>query len=131
MKDVTPDETMESNGGTLQLFKKGQSGNPKGKAKGTKSFKVRLREAAERKVDWKDFSGKKKQMAAGEAMINTLFAKAIYKGCTKSAKLIMEYAEDKNVDIAPQMETVTIDADCTPEEAARAYQILLKGGKQE
>jgi hypothetical protein len=78
-------------------FKPGKSGNPSGLPKGTRSFKVRIRELAEREIDYKDIANKKTRMEMGEALIVSLFGKALFKGDNGAAKILMEYAEDKDL----------------------------------
>lgn len=85
-------------------FQPGQSGNPKGKPKG-KSFKTRVQEYAEKNISFVDFDKKKITTEAGDALIISMFAKAIYKQDVAAAKLIMECLDGK----APQSAEVTVN----------------------
>lgn len=80
-------------------FEPGQSGNPSGLPKGYKSFRTRIRELAEKEIDYKDLDNKKTRMSAGEALILSLYGKAVYKGDTQAAKALMEHGEGKKLEI--------------------------------
>lgn len=81
-------------------FKPGQSGNPKGMAKGHKNFRTRLLELAEKEIDYKDLGNNKQRMRAGDALTTALFAKAIFKGDTQAAKIILEQSDGKHLSIS-------------------------------
>ncbi len=68
-------------------FKPGQSGNPKGKPKGTRDFKTDLAEELRERIAINE-SGKSKKISKQRALIKSLTAKAI-KGDTRSATLIL------------------------------------------
>lgn len=57
-------------------FPKGKSGNPKGRPKGSKGLKTIVQQAAERKVAM-SVSGRRKKVAALEALVATMFAAAL------------------------------------------------------
>lgn len=57
-------------------FRKGQSGNPKGRPRGAKGIKTIIHEAARRKVAM-NVSGRRKEVAALEALVATMFAAAL------------------------------------------------------
>lgn len=80
-------------------FKPGESGNPNGRPKGRKSFKTIIQEIAEQEINYKDLNNKKISAKAGEALIISLFAKAIYKKDSQSAKILMEHAEAKKIEL--------------------------------
>jgi hypothetical protein len=75
-------------------WKKGQSGNPAGKAPGAKSFKSLLLKAANKIVVVKDAGGKSKKKPLLEAVVSAAFQHGI-KGNTKlalvAAKLMQEF----------------------------------------
>ena len=67
-------------------FVKGQSGNPAGKPKGTRSFTTKVREALEKIADGKDYSYE-------EAFIKSILKKAIVDGDSSTQKLIWNYLD--------------------------------------
>ena len=84
-----------ANNENLIPFKPGQSGNPKGKPKGTMSLTANLRKLMEKEIDVTDpitkETGKKK---IGEIINLRLIANAI-KGDARSIKLVQERLEGK------------------------------------
>ncbi len=85
-------------------FKPGESGNADGRPKGRKSFKTIIQEIADQEIDYKDMKNKKISMKAGEALIIGLFAKAVYKKDSQAAKILMEHAEAKKLDLGSDPE---------------------------
>ena len=81
-------------------FKPGESGNSDGRPKGRKSFKTIIQEIAEQNIDYKDLKNKKISIKAGEALIISLFAKALYKKDSQAAKILMEHAEAKKLELS-------------------------------
>ena len=81
-------------------FKPGESGNADGRPKDRKSFKTIIQEIAEQNIDYKDLKNKKISIKAGEALIISLFAKAIYKKDSQAAKILMEHAEAKKIEFS-------------------------------
>lgn len=69
-------------------FKPGQSGNPKGRPKGSTSTAMLLQKALAKSVTILE-NGKTKKITRGEAMMHTITAKAV-KGDFKFAKLALE-----------------------------------------
>jgi len=106
-KDEEPRTVPGKNGGTLQPWNTGQSGNPKGMPKGYKSFKRLISEASLEKVDWRKISSKKnmagkhptESMTAGQAVVVSLFANAIYQGDVHAAKVLMEQADGTDANV--------------------------------
>lgn len=68
-------------------FKKGRSGNPKGRPKGTKNLMSDLEEELQEVIPLKE-SGKDKRVSKQRALIKSLMAKAV-KGDTRSANLLL------------------------------------------
>jgi hypothetical protein len=67
-------------------FVKGQSGNPAGKPKGTRSFTTKVREALEKIAEGKDYSYE-------EAFIKSILKKAIIDGDSSTQRLIWNYLD--------------------------------------
>lgn len=88
-------------------FKPGQSGNPKGRPKGSRTFKSIIREVADTEVLYKNLNNIKHTMSAGEALIVSLFGKAIYKQDVQAAKTLMETLEGKPAQDVNQNNTGT------------------------
>ena len=68
-------------------FKKGQSGNPKGRAKGRKNFKTDLAEVLSERVSVKE-GGVRRNLSKQRALLKSLTAKAM-QGDARSAALIV------------------------------------------
>ena len=66
-------------------FKKGQSGNPKGRPKGAKNLKTALEKEMKAMVTLKE-GGKIKKVSKNEALVKSIINKAV-SGDTKSAQL--------------------------------------------
>lgn len=80
-------------------FKKGQSGNPRGRPKGSVTFVKALKKAASRKVVVKDNNGTR-EIPAIEALMLKQYEKAMT-GDQKAMELILRYsvlAEEKDAD---------------------------------
>ena len=71
-------------------FKKGRSGNPKGKPKGRKNFKTELLEELGEQIAVRE-GGKRRTISKGRAVIKSQTAKAVH-GDTKAATLINNMA---------------------------------------
>jgi len=67
-------------------FKPGQSGNPAGKPKGTKSFTTKVTEALEKIAEGKDYTYE-------EALIKSILKKAIVDGDTTMIRMIWNYKD--------------------------------------
>lgn len=75
-------------------FPPGVSGNPAGKKPGTKSFKQRILDMAEREITYEDLDGSKIKTSLGEAVVMALYGKAIKKDLN-AIRMVMEHTEDK------------------------------------
>ena len=112
-------------------FKPGQSGNPKGKPKGTKHLNTIINEEANKKIEIKE-GGKVKKITKKRAVIKSVLAKAI-KGDTKSASTALnligeidaKMLEDKDVQEAYSKEDLEVLNNYV------ALQKLLKGASGE
>jgi hypothetical protein len=78
---------------TDQFWKKGQSGNPYGRAKGVKTLKTRLTELMNTIIEYKDLDGKPVKMKGEDALGIALFAKALTTGDTKAIEMIRDELE--------------------------------------
>lgn len=88
-------------------FKPGQSGNPKGKKKGTKGFKSVVTSILNEKVSVKTHRGTKK-IAKVEALIHANLTNAL-KGDPKATDRILKLARDVGLteDVETALETLT------------------------
>lgn len=76
-------------------FKKGQSGNPSGKPRGTRSFKCILRDLLEKKIDINDpFTKRKVKLKAQEVIMLKLVGEAM-KGNLGAIRDIVERIDGK------------------------------------
>lgn len=124
----------------LVRFKKGKSGNPKGKKKGTKDFKTILKEIMAVELETTDpFTKKKCKISNRKSMMINLFSLAMKKTNTlkdlRAIEAIMDRMEGKpvqqtnigGIDGNPiEVETKNINLKMTEEEAARIYMEKLK-----
>jgi len=77
----------------LVKWQKGQSGNPKGRAKGVKTLKTRLTELMNTTIDYLDLDGNKKAMRVDDALGIALMAKALQTGDIKAIEMIRNEVE--------------------------------------
>ena len=75
-------------------FKKGQSGNPKGRPKGVKNFQTELRSVLRSKVTVTE-AGKLKSVSVVEAALMRLREKAL-KGDQRSLEILLGYAQESS-----------------------------------
>lgn len=70
-------------------FKKGQSGNPKGRPKGTRNFKTDLEDVLRQRVTLRE-GGRERKVSTQHAIIRAAAAKAL-KGDTRATRMIAEW----------------------------------------
>lgn len=78
-------------------FRKGQSGNPKGRPKGTRNRKSIVREIMERRVTVRE-NGKSRTVTVADAAIEKLIAKSLngtVNDLVKTIQLFAKYAPEK------------------------------------
>ena len=89
-------------------FKKGQSGNPKGRPKGTKNLKTDLQEELEEMVLVRE-GNRETQISKQRAMVKSLMAKAV-KGDTRAANLLLQRIERLlEANVAAETEDLSAD----------------------
>ena len=91
-------------------FKPGQSGNPKGRPKGSTSTAVLLKKALAKPLAFSE-NGKTKKISRDEAIIQTITVKAV-KGDYKFVKLTMDLKERfgfNQVDLPPTNIVITFE----------------------
>ncbi len=76
------------------MFKKGQSGNPKGRPKGVKNFQTELRSVLRSKVTV-TVAGKPKSVSVVEAALMRLREKAL-KGDQRALEIVLGYAQESS-----------------------------------
>ena len=105
-------------------FVKGQSGNPKGRPKGTKNLKTELMEELQEKIVVRE-DGKRTVVSRRRAIIKTLVAKAL-KGDTRAANALV------NLDYKylPPDESQSEERDLAPEDKAILENLLTRAGQQ-
>ena len=89
-------------------FKKGQSGNPKGRPKGTNNIKTDILEELSEKLVVKE-GGKAKKISKQRAMIKAMMAKAVH-GDAKAAGTILTML----LKLAPEQASPIEEAALTP-----------------
>ena len=76
------------------MFKKGQSGNPKGRPKGVKNFQTELQNVLRSKVTV-TVAGKPKSISVVEAALMRLREKAL-KGDQRALEIVLGYAQESS-----------------------------------
>lgn len=91
-------------------FKSGQSGNPKGRPKGTRNLKTDLGQELSERIRIRE-DGEQRSISKQQAVIKALVAKAI-KGDTRAATLVIQMvAKHVEVDVPEQGEIDLSDSD--------------------
>ena len=111
-------------------FKKGQSGNPKGRPKGSKNLKTILKEVINEKVPVRE-DGKTRKITKLEAIIKQVVNKAST-GDPRAIKQLMEFireylSEEQNADIGNAIAAAKSPAELDAEDEAilSAYQFTM------
>ena len=86
-----------ANNENLTPFKKGQSGNPKGRVKGSKNMSTRIREMLECELDYRDLEGNKKKTKIKDILSEKILKMAMG-GDIRAMKEVMDRAEGKVMD---------------------------------
>ena len=94
-------------------FKKGQSGNPKGRPKGAKSLKTVLRAELESKIEVKE-QGRKIKVSRLEALAKRLVTDAL----NGNSKALAELLKQVNLHLLAPDEPVTVNRPAKEEDAA-------------
>lgn len=108
-------------------WKKGQTGNPKGRKKGSKSIKTIVRGLFNRRVKVRDGDGVRK-IAALEAMFLRFLERAM-NGDAKAAAFLLDYYEEQiatEVQDTPMPEHVRLDKAAAAEFMATKYRQMLR-----
>lgn len=90
-------------------FKKGQSGNPKGRPKGIKNLSTDLQEELQEKVTITE-ANKTSKVTKQRAMLKTMFAKAL-KGDARSASVLINLIVGLEQSKAQQGDQETLSSD--------------------
>lgn len=102
-------------------WKPGQSGNPKGRPKGSKNLATIFNDALKQTLQIQE-NGKTRKITAREGIVRRLVNEAL-KGNIKATAFVLA----KEPEIAREVESIkTITSDMTAEEAARAYAEMIK-----
>jgi len=94
-------------------WKPGQSGNPKGRQKGTKLLRTRLLELMKTEIYYKDLDGKDAKMLGEDALGIALFAKALQTGDVKAIEMIRNEVEGtiaREADLSESQKTIVMRA---------------------
>lgn len=83
-------------------FKPGQSGNPKGRPKGSKNFDKILEELFQKKVIIKE-NGEERKVSIKAALTQKLLVKALYDGDLKAIDLLFKHIERLDAKAAEKM----------------------------
>lgn len=123
----TPDESERVGYGQppkQHRFKKGVSGNPRGRRKGVKNEATMLREILQRKI-WIQVNGKRRMVPVMQAML-LRFVDAGLQGDTKAATFLLNRNAATRSDHKDDTEYVTVHRGMSDSEAAEAYAKSLR-----
>jgi hypothetical protein len=107
-------------------FKPGRSGNPKGRPKGTRNLKADLASLLEKRVPIRE-DGEVRHVSRQEAMLLSLYAKAVQGDTKASSQLFTMLTKMENQDTAPsQPDAVTDNDRAIVEEFLRRNSVPIK-----
>jgi hypothetical protein len=92
MSDQTDDDVGYGKPPKANQFKKGQSGNPKGRPTGAKGVKANLRRELDKKITVRE-GGSDRQITKAEALAKTMIASGL-KGNTKSQSELLKLDDE-------------------------------------
>ena len=90
-------------------FKSGQSGNPRGRPKGTRNLATDLKEELQEKILVTE-GGKQRETTKQRAMIKSLLAKAL-KGDVRAIGVLLKQIEDLEQTTSPATEPAALSVD--------------------
>ena len=91
-------------------FKKGRSGNPKGRPKGTRNLKTDIATLMKKRVTIRE-DGQRRNVSRQEALLLTLYAKAVQGDTKASSQLFAMLTKLQDQDSAPSQPDVVTDND--------------------
>jgi hypothetical protein len=89
-------------------FRKGQSGNPKGRPKGRLNVATVVEQALTRKMTFTTSDGERKRMAVFEAIVQRLIIDAL-KGRPRAAEIVLRLPQNFNIPIEPPPRKITFE----------------------
>ncbi|HIG22897.1 MAG TPA: hypothetical protein EYG02_00265 [Henriciella marina] len=105
-------------------FQPGQSGNRKGRPKGSKNLKTDLEDELNETIEFTE-RGERKTTSKRRAILKQLAAKAI-KGDIRAATLLLKYAQDTDQSKQPE----SVDDDLLDTEAKRLREFVLREARK-
>jgi hypothetical protein len=87
-------------------FKKGQSGNPKGRPQGSDALSLMIRKSAKERVTVQE-NGTRKSLSKGEAAVKQLFNKAM-SGDQRAIKLVLDLLNSQESEAQPSAPKYTM-----------------------
>ncbi|MBO6668018.1 DUF5681 domain-containing protein [Parvibaculum sp.] len=106
-------------------WKPGQSGNPKGKRKGTKHLSTIVRELAERSVVAQDANGERRRLSRAEATLRVAFNKAT-RGDIRAIQVVLNLLKEYMPEPEASDPSIPDAADLQVLKDAHALQALIE-----